>query len=168
MLARGWSNGILEIVLSADGRYLGANQAALDALGYTLDELVRLDLGALSDFPDHVAQQAWQMVISGAIELTGDQPTELRRKDGSPLHAVVLEIERTTDGHYVSRMERRTGTAPIDRSLQNVLAEWRKAERELAAMSDGAGGAWAALESEIERLRNEYQSIARERQEATA
>ena len=155
----------LEIVLSADGRFLSANQAALDALGYTLDELQQLDLGALSNFPDQVAQQAWQMVTSGSIEITGDQPTELRRKDGSPLHAVVLGIERTTDGHYVSRMQGQPGVAPIDRPLHNVLAEWRRAERELAALTDGSDGTKAALESEIERLSEEYQTIARRYQD---
>jgi len=158
----------LEIVLSADGRYLSANDAALEALGYTLDELQQLDLGALANFPDQVAQQAWQMVISGALEVTGDQPAELRRKDGSPLHAVVRSIERTMDGHYVSRMERQPGMAPIDRTLHKVLAEWRQAERELADLSDGEGGARQALQAEIERLRHEYQAISRQRQEATA
>jgi PAS domain-containing protein len=158
----------LEIVLSADGRYLSANDAALDALGYTLDELQRLDLGALSNFPDQVAQRAWQMVISGAFEVTGDQPAELRRKDGSPLHTVVRSIERTRDGHYLSRMEPRPGTAPIDRTIHKVLADWRRAERELADLDDGADGRRTALEAEIERLRHEYQAMARQREEATA
>ena len=159
---------ILEIVLSADGRYVSANDDALEALGYTLDEFTRLDLGALSAFPEQVANQAWRMVVNGEIAVTGDQPTELRRKDGSPFHAVVLGIERSPDGHYVSRLEPRPGTAPINRPLHNVLAEWRQAERELAKAGTNDHDLRSRLEANIDRLRDEYQAIAQERQEATA
>jgi hypothetical protein len=159
-------NNTLEIVLSADGRYVAANDAALEALGYSLDELKQLDLGALSNFPEQVARQAWQMVTSGTLEITGDQPTELRKKDGSPFHAVVLGIDRSPEGHFVSRMKPKPGVAPIDRKLHNVLADWRHAERELAAMSDPSAEGRAELEARIERLRGEYQVIARRYQEA--
>jgi PAS domain-containing protein len=161
-------NRILEIVLSSDGRYMSANDDALEALGYTLDELKLLDLGALSNFPEQIAQKAWRMVIDGELTVTGDQPTELRRKDGSPFHAVVLGIDRSPEGHFVSRLQPRPGAAPIDRTLHNVLAEWRRAERELAQAAEPDLDVRSRLEGEIERLRNEYQLIARERQEAPA
>jgi PAS domain-containing protein len=62
------STTLMEIHASADGRHVGANDGALEALGYTLDQLVALPFGALSATRPEAAPEVWRgFMMSGAI-----------------------------------------------------------------------------------------------------
>lgn len=68
-----------------NGRLLYANDAACQALGYTLEELTGLSVW---DIDLHLSRERWQARDDGAF-IAGGLKTELRRKDGS---TVAVEV----------------------------------------------------------------------------
>ena len=153
---------ILEIVLARDGRYVEANPAMLEAIGYSEDEIRGMPVGTLSAADPTAGQQVWRMYVAGELGIPGDRPAELRRKDGTTFPVVFLGLERDGD-RWISRM-RLVSRARRDqpRVLHFLLDEWRSAERRLGAMAPDDPELPAAR-IEVEQLRTLYQSEARRR-----
>lgn len=98
------------VVYDETGRYLAANRAICEQLGYTLDELLRLTPAALSARSERaVARALAQVVANGAHSGTA----RLRRKDGGVVEGRYVAT-RTTVAHldyYISFFEPRRSTA---------------------------------------------------------
>ena len=150
------------IRIDAAGRYLDANQAALDLLGVTLAELRESPGDRFSIRPANIAEQAEfraQWESSGARPLVGT--AGLKRGDGATIR-VSYAIE-ADEGGFVARLWEVPGSPdapPSVFSVGEVLRSWRAAERELAELKRGSPE-WARTLSEIELLRDRYRELFR-------
>ena len=149
------------LTLNADGTAADANDQALALLRVTLDELRALAPGALSvNPPDPAASQAFreQWQREGEPDIGGEG--DLRRPDGSIVR-VKFGITPLDDGRFLASMEEiplTTHTRPVLYTAGQVLAEWRAAERRLAAIVEGSAE-WQAVSEEIEVFRRRYQAL---------
>ena len=152
------AEGVIE--LDAAGRYVGANDVALEILGVTLDEL-------LASTPDRFAVEPAdpeaQAALESQWERDGRAPvvgtTPLRRADGRVIR-VTYGIAPTEDG-FEARI-RPADAAPSDAptlyTVGDVLRQWRAAERRLAELTP-ASTDWSDAQAEIEMLRRLYQDL---------
>lgn len=150
------------IQLDAAGRYLGANQTALELLGLSLNELLASPPDRFAIRPTDGAERA---ALRAEWESEGSQPligtTGLKRADGSEIR-VSYAIEATSAG-FSARMREVKGTPQAPPSIFTVgavLSEWRAAERTLAELHPDSEE-WARTLSEIDMLRNQYQELFR-------
>jgi PAS domain S-box-containing protein len=155
---------ILEVVISPDGRYLSGSPALLDETGYTEDELRALPLGRLSAADHDAAAEVWRRYVSGEVNFPVDRHGQLRRKDGTLVPILLVDLEERPDGSRRSRFRVVSRTDPSKpRALQYILAEWREAERALAGVDPDAADR-PALEQRVDDLRTLFQSeTARQR-----
>jgi len=150
------------IHLTATGRYIGANQAALDLLGVSLEEL---RASSPERFSVRQADDGDQAALRAEWELDGSQPllgtAGLKRADGTTIR-VSYAIESSAGG-FSARIQ------PVDGSPQappsvftvgTVLRQWRAAERSLAELQAGSEE-WTRTLGEIEMLRDRYQELFR-------
>jgi PAS domain S-box-containing protein len=150
------------IVLDAAGRYVDANQAALELLGVSLDELRasapdRFSVTPMADAEQAAFRARWES--GGAQPLVGT--TGLRRRDGTVIR-VAYAIEMAESGAR-ARLWQVAGSPHAPTSLYtvgDVLREWRAAERVLAELAPGTPE-WARTLDEIAVLRGQYQEIFR-------
>jgi PAS domain-containing protein len=150
------------IHMDAAGRYLDGNQAALQLLGVTLDELLASPGDRFSMQPANVAEQAafraeWES--AGARPLVGT--AGLKRGDGATIR-VSYAIEADEAG-FVARLWQVPGSPeapPTAYSVGEVLRSWRAAERELSELKPGSLE-WARTLGEIELLRDRYRELFR-------
>ena len=153
------------LTLNADGTPADANDEALALLRVTLAELRALPAGALSvDPPDPAASQAFreQWEREGEPDIGGEG--SLRRPDGSIIR-VKFGITPLDDGRFLAIMEEipaATQAPPVLYTAGQVLAEWRAAERRLAAIVEGSPE-WQAVSEEIEVFRRRYQALFEQR-----
>jgi PAS domain-containing protein len=153
-----------EATLSLDdaGRYVDANAAALELLGVSLSELIASSPDRFAIEPGHQSQGAelradWE--ATGAPALVGS--AGIKRADGSPIR-VAYAIETTSTG-FRARLwpiEGAPEAPPTVFSADDVLREWRAAERGLAVLEPGTAE-WTRTMSEIEMLRGKYQDLFR-------
>ena len=149
------------LTLNADGTTADANDAALALLRVTLDELRALPPGALSvEPPDPAASEAfreeWQR--AGTPDIGGEGT--LRRPDGTTVR-VKFGIARLDEGRFLAIMEEIPGhpeAPPVLYTAGQVLAEWRAAERRLAAIAEGSAE-WEAVSAEIDVFRRRYHAL---------
>jgi hypothetical protein len=150
------------IQLDEGGRYIGANQAALDLLGVSLQEL-------LDSPPDRFAiratDHAEQAAFRAEWESEGSRPligtAGLKRADGTEIR-VSYAIEATPRG-FTARLREVEGSPlapPSVFTVGAVLREWRAAERSLAELHPGSEE-WARTMSEIDLLRSRYHELFR-------
>jgi PAS domain-containing protein len=148
------------ISIDATGRYIGANEPALQLLGVTLAELRasppdRFEIRPANHFEQAALRAEWES--AGSRPLVGT--TGLKRADGTTIR-VTYAIETAGSG-FRARMWQVEGSPeapPVVLSVGSVLREWRAAERDLAELKPGTPE-WARRLSEIELLRNRYQQL---------
>lgn len=151
------------MTLRPDGTVDDANPEALSLLGVTLSQLRSLPPGAFSPEPqDAEAEAAFreQWEAGGRPDVGGD--ATLQRLDGSKVR-VRFAISAQPDGRYVAVLAPTRGATSAPANLftgGRILAEWRAAERELAELQPDSPEA-AAIQREIERLRELYQDLFR-------
>lgn len=155
------------ILLDETGLVEEASEAALELLGTTLDELKVAPRGAFSAQPAPPGEQAdlrKQWEAAGRPELAGE--TTIRRVDGREVRVRYL-IVRRDDGRFEAILEPSGGLSGAPGTvfaLGTVLAQWRAAERRLAAIAPDSPE-WAAVSAEITTLRTTYQDEYRARRQ---
>lgn len=151
------------ITFTADSKILDANQAALDLLGVTLEQLRAAPPGAFDAEPQTPEQQAafraaWEG--EGQPDIVG--ASTLQRPDGTRLR-VTFGITGMPDGRFIAVMrplDEPANQRPEIFTAGDVLAHWRAAERRLDALGADAPER-AHVERDIERFREAYQQIFR-------
>jgi PAS domain-containing protein len=153
------------VILDRDGRYLDADELALDLLGVaTVDELRSMSPDAFAAVPpDPVEQEAWRkayfasqaegVLAEGAFKRTDGELVRVRtaviEQDDGRFRALFYPIERPTT-NLSARVYR----------IADVLGEWRAAERRLAELSpDSEEG--RRVTAEIDLLRQQYHDLFR-------
>src|SRR4051812_7373680 len=81
---------VLELLVSEDGRYLDANAATFDLLGYTPDELRALPFGTLAGIDPSAAIPLWRSSIRDHRPLPTGANTHLVASDG--VHYAVIYL----------------------------------------------------------------------------
>jgi PAS domain-containing protein len=150
------------IHIDAEGRYVGANQAALDLLGVSLEELRASAPDRFAIRPTDTSEQA---ALRAEWETDGSRPlvgtAGLKRADGVEIR-VSYAIEAAGSG-FTARMWQVEGlpeAPPTVFTVGSVLREWRAAERTLAELHPDSRE-WANTASEIALLRSRYQELFR-------
>jgi PAS domain-containing protein len=150
------------IMLDAAGRFVDANNAALELLVVSLDDLrasgpARFAVQPMGDAEQAALRSHWES--GGAHPVVGT--TGLRRPDGTVIR-VAYAIEATGNGARARLWE--VGGSPNAPTtlftVGDVLREWRAAERELAELAPGTTE-WARTLDEITLLRGQYQELFR-------
>jgi PAS domain-containing protein len=156
------------LTLNADGTMADANVEALAFLRVTLAELRALPPGAFSAEPrDPAAGEAFreQWQREGSPDIGGEGT--LRRLDGSSVR-VKFGITPLEDGRFLAIMEEvdaKLDAPPVLYTAGQALAEWRAAERRLAAIVEGSAE-WQAVSQEIEEFRRRYHALFDQRARA--
>ncbi len=147
-----------------DGRYIDADQAALDLLGVSsVDELRATPPERFAAVPpDPQEQAAWERAYFASRAEGVLAEVAFRRLDGE-LVRVRTVIVAQPDGTY------RALFYPVERPTTNlvakvyriadVLAEWRGAERRLVEV-DPETKEGQAIAAEVELLRGQYHVLA--------
>ena len=150
------------ITIDAAGRFVDANEAALELLGVSLVALLTSPPERFTIRPTIEVDQSGS---HGEWTTGGAQPrvgtAGLRRGDGTTIR-VAYAIEPAGSG-FRARLwpaEDAPPTATSGRMVGDVLREWRSAERELAEMVPGTPE-WLRTLSRIEALRGRYQEVFR-------
>jgi PAS domain-containing protein len=157
------------LTINADGTIADANDAALHLLRVTLEQVRELPAGAFSaEPPDPAAGEAFreQWEREGTPDISGEGT--LRRPDGTSVR-VKFGITPLDDGRFLAILEEIDAdqdAPPILYTAGQVLAEWRAAERRLAAIVEGSPE-WTAVMDEIEVFRRRYHALFDRRAGAT-
>lgn len=157
------------LTINADGKIADANEAALDLLRVTLEQARALPPGAFSaEPPDPAADKSFreQWEREGTPDIGGEGT--LRRPDGTSVR-VKFGITPLDDGRFLAILEEIDAghdAPPILYTAGQVLAEWRAAERRLAAIVEGSPE-WTAVSDEIEVFRRRYHALFDRRAGAT-
>jgi PAS domain S-box-containing protein len=150
------------ISLDAAGHYVGATIAALELLGVSAAEL-------RGSAPDRFAMggpiDGDRAVARAHLESGSTQPlvgtTGLRRADGTTIR-VAYAIEPAAAG-FRARLWLIDGSPEAPTTVytaDEVLRQWRAAERELARLAPGTPE-WARTMNEIAVFREQYQELFR-------
>jgi PAS domain-containing protein len=155
----------LALVVDRAGRYVGGDAELLDALGYELDELRGLSIGALSGFEQEGRSLVWERYVRGEFEFRGNRPIQLRHKDGALVAATLVRVEPLADGTTWTIKMRLGLPRPTDwpSALDAIIGQWRALER-LRDSLDPLDAARPELDERIARLREAYHSETRRRQ----
>ena len=119
-------------VAGPDGRYLGADAAALDLYGVSLEEFLAARIGDFSGPYREMSRRLWrQMVASGEEMATGE--ATIFRRDGTTLRVSYERIARLPDGTFkLELISLGPGEGPpVVDDLALVLTHWQLAERDL-------------------------------------
>jgi PAS domain-containing protein len=149
------------LISNADGTIAEANGAALTLLRATLEQLRELPAGALSpEPPDPGASEAFreEWERQGAPDIGGEGT--VRRLDGTSVR-VKFGITPMEDGRFLILLEEVAAVIdapPVLYTAGQVLAEWRAAERRLAAIPEGSDD-WRAVSEEIDAFRRRYHAL---------
>ena len=161
-----WSRAAT-VMLDADGRYLDADDRALDLLGVaSVDQLRATSPETFAVVPaDPAEQEAWRKAYFSSQAEGVFAEVAFRRLDGE-LVRIRTAILDEHDGRF------RALFYPIERPTTNlaariyriadVLAEWRAAERRLVEVP-ADGDEHAKLTAEIEVLREQHDQLFRRR-----
>ena len=150
------------VTLDAAGRYVDANQTALELLGVASVEALReTEPDAFSPQPpDPEEQAAFQQayIASAAKGLLVE--SAFRRTDGELVRARTAVLPEG-DGYRVvfHPIERPTANLSVRvYTISDVLAEWRQAERKLVDVEPGSEEA-ARVSEQIELFKDQYQRM---------
>jgi len=150
---------ILEIYISSSAAYLGANDAALDMLGYAADELVGLPFGTLSGTDPEPAGRIWRGLVEHGLTIPPSSTVRLQTKAGRRIPVRFVTTEPLGGDRWVSRYRLLTGRV-VDPDgpfvLQSLLAQWRELERRLAALTGDPSGQ-LQLEDQLTEIKDLYQ-----------
>lgn len=148
------------ISLDATGRYIGANEPALQLLGVTLAEL---RASSPDRFAIRPAVDSERAALRAEWESAGSRPlvgtAGLRRADGTMIR-ISYAIETASSGFRARlwQVEGSPEAPPSVYTVGTVLREWRAAERRLAELVEGTPE-WKRTLGEIELLRGRYQEL---------
>jgi PAS domain-containing protein len=151
-----------ELWLDKTGRYVDANDAALELLGVSLPELLASPPDRFTIEPTDDAEQASlreEWASGGLRPIVGT--AGLKRADGQTIR-VSYAIEPAGAG-FRARLSLIQGSPEAQASVYtvgSVMREWRAAERQLAELVPGSDD-WARTKNEIEMLRARYQELFR-------
>jgi len=166
-----WSSAAT-VMLDREGRYLDADQAALELLGVaSVEDLCAMSPAAFAVLPpDPIEQEAWRKAYFASRAEGVLVEGAFRRTDGE-LVRIRTAILEEPDGRFRALFyptERPTTnlTAKIYR-IGEVLAEWRAAERELAEV-DPVSQEGIALAADVELLRSQYRALVQRAGERAA
>jgi PAS domain-containing protein len=149
------------LIINADGTTAEANGAALELLRATLDQLRELPPGAFSAQPpdpatDQAFREEWER--QGGPDVGGE--ATVRRLDGTSVR-VKFGITPMDDERFLVIMEEVPAVIdapPVLYTAGQVLAEWRAAERRLAAIPEGSDE-WRAVSDEVDVFRRRYHAL---------
>lgn len=153
------------VILDREGRYLDADEAALELLGVaSVEEFRSMSPAVFAAVPpDPEEQEAWRKAYFASRAEGVLAEGALRRTNGE-LVRIRTAILEEPDGRF------RALFYPVERPTTNlsaklyrigdVLAEWRAAERELAEV-DPESHEGIALAAEVELLRSQYRELVR-------
>jgi PAS domain-containing protein len=151
-----------ELWLDRTGRYVDANDAALELLGVSMPELLASPPDRFTIEPAGAGEQASlreEWASGGSRPLVGT--AGLIRADGQTIR-VSYAIEPAGAG-FRARLSLIQGKPEAPASVYtvgSVIREWRAAERQLSELLPGSED-WARTKSEIEMLRRRYQELFR-------
>lgn len=151
------------LIINDDGTYADASPAALDILGVSLTQLRTAKPGTFAADPtpadeDAAFRAAWK--ASGSPQIARE--TTIRRGDGAHIRVRFVVVPRD-DGSFVAVLDQldppSSESAPTTTfTVGEVLGLWRAAERRLADIPPEAPE-WAALQCEVQQLRDQYQQL---------
>ena len=151
------------LVADRQGRYVDADDVALELLGLTLEELRSLRVGDLSGPHAELARTVWRRLAATGEDMSSGEGT-LYLPNGSEIRVRYLRIAAMQSGEYELELEpiRATdaGRPPSADRTSEILREWRVAEREAAAAASEGPGAMAAPDEPADaadKLRRLYQ-----------
>ena len=157
--------------IDAEGRYLAADPQALELLGVDSEERLRtLPPEAFQATPpDPEAEAAFKAaMLDGPFHgLLGEGP--IQRLDGELVRVRTAIIPQREGGYRVLLypLERPTADlTPRIFKIDDVLAEWRTAERRLVQV-DRATAEGAQIALEVERLKEQYHVLFERASEST-
>lgn len=161
------------LVADRQGRYLEADDAALELLGLTLEELRAMRVGDLSGPHAELAATVWRRLAATGQDMSSGEGT-LYLPSGAEVRVRYLRIAAVPNGRYELLIEPigadRADRPPVSDRPAIVLREWRAAEREAeaAAASNGPGTMAAPDEATdaVDKLRRLYQDSLIGRSEA--
>ncbi len=150
------------VTLNAAGRYVDANETALDLLGVaSVDVLRATDPEAFSPVPsDPEETAAFQQAYAASAAQGLLVESAFRRTDGELVRARTAILPEG-DGYRVvfHPIERPTANLSVRvYTISDVLAEWRRAERRLVEVAPGSDEASSASE-QIELFKAQYQQL---------
>src|SRR6185369_6411729 len=124
------------LVADRQGRYVDADDAALELLGLTLEELRSLRVGNLSGPHAELARTVWRrMAATGEDMSSGEGPLFL--PNGTEIRVRYLRIHALPNGDYELELEQidapHRDRPPVSDRPSTILREWRAAEREAEA-----------------------------------
>lgn len=156
----GTMESTLEIYVSDGGSYLGLNEAASRTLGYSVDAIRALPLGALSGSTEAAAQRVWRALVDDGLAIPPNADIRLRAKDGRQVAVRFVGSERLEPGRWVSRYRLLANPAAVSTQpflLQTLLAQWRELERRVSAAGSGSTEL-TELERQLAEVRALYQA----------
>ena len=150
------------VTLDAAGRYVDANDTALDLLGVpSVDVLRSTSPDAFSPVPpDPEEAAAFQQAYAASAAKGLLVESAFRRTDGELVRARTAILPEG-DGYRVvfHPIERPTANLSVRvYTISDVLAEWRQAERRLVEVAPDSDEA-ARVADQIELFRTQYQQM---------
>jgi PAS domain-containing protein len=152
-----------KLIADREGRYLDADDAALELLGLTLEELRGMRVGAFSGPHAEMAATVWRRLAAGGEDMSSGEGT-LYPPHGGEIRVRYQRITAMPSGDYEISLEpigpQRAQRPPTSDRPSTILREWRVAEREAEAAASGGPGAMAAPEEAddaVDKLRRLYQ-----------
>jgi hypothetical protein len=160
------------VIIDREGRYLDADEAALDLLGVeSIDMLRQTPPEAFAAIPtDPQEQEAWRRAYFASRAEGVLAEVAFRRLDGE-LVRVRTAIMEEPDGRFRAlfyAIERPTTnlTAKVYR-IGDVLSEWRAAERRLADL-DPQSESGRQVQHDVDVLRAQYRQLVERASRAAA
>ena len=157
------------VMLDGEGRYLDADEAALELLGVaSVEEFCAMSPAVFAAVPpDPEEQEAWRKAYFASRADGVLAEGALRRTDGELVRIRTAIIEEP-DGRFRAlfySIERPTTnlSAKLYR-IGDVLAEWRAAERQLSEV-DPTSDEGVALAADVDLLRSQYRQLVRRAEE---
>ena len=157
------------LVADREGRYLDADDSALELLCVTLDELRSMRVGDFSGPHREMAATVWRRLAATGQDMSSGEGT-LFLPSGSQVRVRYKRIAVLPSGAYELEMEplesavageaQDAARPPISDRPSTILREWRVAEREKAAAASEGPGAMAAPDEATDaadKLRRLYQ-----------
>jgi PAS domain-containing protein len=157
------------LVAGRDGRYLDADDSALELLGVSLEALRSMRVGDFSGPHRDLAATVWRRLAATGENMSSGEG-DMYLPDGTQIRVRYTRIAALPSGAYELELELLQtaggvgddGPArpPISDKPSTILREWRAAEREAAAAASDGPGAMAAPDEAVDaadKLRRLYQ-----------